>query len=59
MQLQRLDALSRSPIQAHCSESLNGMVTIKAFECARDYIARNYDIVDENTAVLLAFTSSQ
>ena len=47
-ELKRLDAVSRSPIFAWFSESLNGLSTIRAFGQQRLFIANNERRVDRN-----------
>lgn len=37
IELQRLDAVSRSPIYAHFSESLSGVETIRAYQMVQDF----------------------
>eukprot|EP00123_Amoebidium_parasiticum_P018050 comp24080_c0_seq1/m.43365 comp24080_c0_seq1/g.43365 ORF comp24080_c0_seq1/g.43365 comp24080_c0_seq1/m.43365 type:complete len:1444 (-) comp24080_c0_seq1:309-4640(-) len=59
LQLQRLDAVSRSPIQAHFAETLNGTVTIRAFRQSASFVKDNDHLVNSNTCALLAFTVSQ
>lgn len=59
MQLQRLDAISRSPIQAHFSESLNGATTIRAYGQTARFIDINNLLVDRNDRALIGFTVSQ
>ena len=47
-ELKRLDAVSRSPIFAWFSESLNGLSTIRAFNQQSVFIATNERRVDRN-----------
>ena len=47
-ELKRLDAVSRSPIFAWFSESLNGLSTIRAFSQQSVFIANNERRVDRN-----------
>ena len=47
-ELKRLDAVSRSPIFAWFSESLNGLSTIRAFSQQPIFIANNQRRVDRN-----------
>ena len=47
-ELKRLDAVSRSPIFAWFSESLNGLSTIRAFSQQSVFIATNEQRVDRN-----------
>jgi hypothetical protein len=53
LQLQRLDAVSRSPIQAHFSESLNGATTIRAFQQSARFVNINDQLVDRNNRALI------
>jgi ABC-type multidrug transport system fused ATPase/permease subunit len=56
VELQRLDSSSRSPIQAHFSETLNGAPTIRAFGQTGRFIRLMDGCVDKNGEALLAFT---
>jgi ATP-binding cassette, subfamily C (CFTR/MRP), member 1 len=47
-ELKRLDAVSRSPIFAWFSESLNGLSTIRAFDQQSIFVANNQRRVDRN-----------
>lgn len=47
-ELKRLDAVSRSPIFAWFSESLNGISTIRAFEQQSTFISNNERRIDRN-----------
>lgn len=49
LELKRLDAISRSPIFAHFSESLNGLCTIRAFGRRAAFEHSSLRRVDENT----------
>eukprot|EP00854_Cymbomonas_tetramitiformis_P004092 gene4092-5068_t len=56
-QLQRLDAVSRSPVQVHFQESAVGGPTIRAF-CAKErYVAELNHLVDESSRSFFAFNS--
>ena len=58
MQLKRLEAVSRSPVYAHFSESLGGMPTIRAF-LAQDRMAQeNLIKLDQNQRVFVMMMSS-
>ncbi|OCH93693.1 metal resistance protein YCF1 [Obba rivulosa] len=52
-ELKRLDAVSRSPIFAWFSESLNGLSTIRAFHQESIFIANNERRVDRNQVCYL------
>jgi ABC-type multidrug transport system fused ATPase/permease subunit len=57
--LQRLDAVSRSPIQAMVSEALDGSSTIRVFHQQYTFLQRFYTAVDINSSALLNFVSAQ
>jgi ABC-type multidrug transport system fused ATPase/permease subunit len=57
--LQRLDAVSRSPIQAMVSEALDGSSTIRVFNQQHTFLDRFYTAVDTNSSALLNFVSAQ
>jgi ATP-binding cassette subfamily C (CFTR/MRP) protein 1 len=51
VQLKRLEAVSRSPVYAHFSESLGGMATIRAFLAQSRMVAENSLKLDENQRI--------
>ena len=57
--LQRLDAVSRSPLQAMVSEALDGSSTIRVFNQQHTFFDRFHAAVDVNSAALLNFVSAQ
>ena len=57
--LQRLDAVSRSPLQQLVSEAVDASSTIRAFGCAPLFVDRFHGRVDENTEALLCWTAAQ
>ncbi|EMD38835.1 hypothetical protein CERSUDRAFT_92869 [Gelatoporia subvermispora B] len=57
-ELKRLDAVSRSPIFAWFSESLNGLSTIRAFHQQGIFIANNEHRVDHNQICYLPSISA-
>jgi ABC-type multidrug transport system fused ATPase/permease subunit len=57
--LQRLDAVSRSPLQAMVSEALDGSSTIRVFQQQPTFFHRFHTAVDVNSAALLNFVSAQ
>lgn len=59
LQLQRHDSVSRSPIQGHFSETLDGTVTIRAYQMQPMFTSKNEALLDTNNSALYAFTSSQ
>jgi ABC-type multidrug transport system fused ATPase/permease subunit len=54
--LQRLDSVSRSPIQAHFSESLDGAATIRAFGKQQRFITLQDELLDKNNECLVCST---
>lgn len=56
-ELQRLDAISRSPIQAHTSETLVGLTTIRAYKQSERFIDSAHAYIDANTRAVFAYTS--
>lgn len=46
--MKRLNSVSRSPIYVQFSESVNGVVTIRAFGCQSRFIAENHKRIDNN-----------
>jgi ATP-binding cassette, subfamily C (CFTR/MRP), member 1 len=60
VQLKRLDAVSRSPLYAHFTESLGGMSTIRAYLAQTRMSHENSHKLDENQRVyLLSMTSNR
>ena len=57
--LQRLDAVSRSPIQQVLAEGVDGASTIRAFQQTPAFLARLRKAVDHNTEALLCWTAAQ
>jgi len=57
--LQRLDALSRSPMQSMVSECLEGSTSIRVYHQDKNFVGRFQDIVDDNSSALLNFVSAQ
>ncbi|KAG6950353.1 hypothetical protein JG688_00014194 [Phytophthora aleatoria] len=56
-ELQRLDSISRSPIFAFLSETLDGLSTIRAFGVENSFIGHNNYLLDKNQrAYFLNFT---
>jgi len=50
--IQRLEAVSKSPIFSHFSEALGGLTTIRAFGATRRFAAESIRLVDVNTRCL-------
>lgn len=57
--LQRIDALSRSPMQSMISECLEGSTSIRVFHQDPNFVRRFMDIVDVNSSALLNYVSVQ
>lgn len=57
--LQRLDAVARSPIQAQLSEAIEGNATIRVFQQERKFIQRFLSTTDMSGSALLNFISAQ
>ncbi|ETW02813.1 hypothetical protein H310_05298 [Aphanomyces invadans] len=47
-ELKRLDSISRSPVVALLTETLDGIPTIRAFGVERQFVARNQALLDRN-----------
>ena len=56
--LQRIDAVSRSPIQALVAEGLDGAVTIRVFHRENDFIRKFWSALDENGSAMINFLSA-
>ncbi|KAG7359453.1 multidrug transporter membrane ATP-binding component [Nitzschia inconspicua] len=57
--LQRIDALSRSPLQSMVSECLEGSTSIRVFCQDKNFTHRFHGISDTNSSALLNFVSAQ
>lgn len=57
--LQRLDAVSRSPIQACLTEGIDGSTTIKAFGQIPHFERKFKKALDENTSAMMNFIAVQ
>mmetsp|Transcript_21963 Transcript_21963/g.32634 ORF Transcript_21963/g.32634 Transcript_21963/m.32634 type:complete len:1269 (+) Transcript_21963:425-4231(+) len=57
--LQRLDAVSRSPIQASLAEGLGGSTTIRAFQKNHHFLGVFQSYIDENSSAMLNFVASR
>eukprot|EP00026_Physarum_polycephalum_P000616 Phypoly_transcript_00617.p1 GENE.Phypoly_transcript_00617~~Phypoly_transcript_00617.p1 ORF type:complete len:1440 (+),score=150.89 Phypoly_transcript_00617:1-4320(+) len=53
-EVHRLDAVSKSPIYAQFSETLNGISTIRAFSVAQEFVYDNERKIDRNSRALFA-----
>ncbi|EGC35823.1 hypothetical protein DICPUDRAFT_151784 [Dictyostelium purpureum] len=56
-ELQRLESISRSPIFSHFSESLNGVVVLRAFKKEHESIVKNQILLDSNNNCYLTLQS--
>jgi len=54
-ELKRLDAISRSPVLQHFSESIYGLSTIRAYEATPRFIEQYQYLVSEHAKVFFAF----
>ena len=57
--LQRLDAVSRSPIQASLAEGLDGSFTIRAFDKVNYFAEEFQSFIDDNSSAMLNFVASR
>lgn len=57
--LQRLDALSRSPLQTMLAEGIEGSATIRAFHKEGNFIQRFQGFADKSTAAQMNFLGAQ
>ncbi|KAJ3406096.1 hypothetical protein HDU80_000172 [Chytriomyces hyalinus] len=48
LELKRLDSISRSPLLANVSETINGLATIRAYAAKERFITKNYALLDTN-----------
>jgi ABC-type multidrug transport system fused ATPase/permease subunit len=57
--LQRLDALSRSPLQSMVTECLEGSTSIRVYNQDKNFVNRFRTVLDSNSSALLNFVSAQ
>ena len=57
--LQRIDALSRSPLQSMVNECLEGSTSIRVFRQRQNFLHKFRDAADTNSSALLNFVSAQ
>ena len=50
--LSRLESVTHSPIVSHLGETISGATTIRTFNKQKEFIERNYKILNENTNVV-------
>mmetsp|Transcript_18687 Transcript_18687/g.53532 ORF Transcript_18687/g.53532 Transcript_18687/m.53532 type:complete len:1121 (-) Transcript_18687:563-3925(-) len=56
--LQRLDSVSRSPLQSHVAESLDGLQCLRAYGCGERFAVRCDEHTDNNTRAVFCFNSA-
>jgi len=56
---QRLDAVSRSPIQAMLAEGLDGASTIRVFQREQVFLTKFQEATDTNSAAMLNYVTAQ
>ncbi|XP_054155700.1 ATP-binding cassette sub-family C member 2-like [Oppia nitens] len=54
-QLRRLESISRSPINSHLEETLNGLSSIRAYDCMDRFIRESDNRIDNNTQCLYPY----
>ncbi|KAJ3308764.1 hypothetical protein HDV04_000823 [Boothiomyces sp. JEL0838] len=52
LELKRIDSISRSPLIAQISESLNGLVTIRAYQATERFKLKNNELINTNNRPL-------
>jgi ABC-type multidrug transport system fused ATPase/permease subunit len=57
-ELQRLDSITRSPILSHFSETLGGLITIRAFGHQRRFQSLLFSMVDAHTSAFLILNTT-
>ena len=55
-ELKRLDAISRSPMYSHITESLNGLATIRAYAEENRFLNKSASIIDANNGPYFVLT---
>ena len=56
-ELQRLESISRTPVLSHFSDTLGGLVTVRAFREQDKFVNQLCDKIDKNTAACLVLQS--
>ena len=57
-EIKRLDSISRSPIYANFGETLDGTSVIRAYQAEKQFIQKNYDLLDRNQRAYFIISSS-
>ena len=57
-EIKRLDSISRSPIYANFGETLDGTSVIRAYQAEKQFIQKNYDLLDLNQRAYFIISSS-
>ena len=57
--LQRIDAMSRSPMQSMVSECLEGSTSIRIFQQDTNFVSKFHSLVDVNSSAVLNYISVQ
>ena len=57
-ELQRLECVTRSPVLAHVSQSLNGLATIRAFGSQKRFVAECFEKIDANQLPFLFYQTT-
>lgn len=58
LEMKRLDAVSKSPIYAHFSETLGGLSTIRAYNKGRQFNDENFNKIDMNLRAYYGFIAT-
>ncbi|KXJ21567.1 Multidrug resistance-associated protein 4 [Exaiptasia diaphana] len=57
--IKRLEAINRSPVYSHISASIDGLITIRAFEAEARFISTYYDYLDFHSSSYFLFLTTQ
>ena len=57
-EIKRLDSISRSPIYANFGETLDGASVIRAYQVQKQFIQKNYNLLDLNQRAYFIISSS-
>ncbi|KAK5580209.1 hypothetical protein RB653_000222 [Dictyostelium firmibasis] len=53
IQIQRIESITRSPIFSHFAETLNGVITLRAFRKMGENVIKNQSLLDDNNKCYL------